>query len=86
MYLLLRRRRQRRMWVHPINKKRKEFGVYHHLVAELSLDRDRHHKYFRMSAEKMDHLLSLIGPDLTTQRTNFREPIEPKQRLAVTLR
>ena len=79
------RQRRRRMWVHPINKRRQEFGVFHHLVAELSLDRDRHLKYFRMSPEKMDDL-SLIGPDLTTQSTNFRQSIHPKQRLAVTLR
>ncbi|KAL7376912.1 hypothetical protein ABVT39_018301 [Epinephelus coioides] len=38
-----------------------------------------------MSAEQMDHLLSLIGPDLTTQVTNYRQPIQAKQRLAVTL-
>ena len=88
-YMLLQRirqRRRRRMWVHPINKRRQEFGLFHHLVAELSLDRDRHVQYFRMSPEKMDDLLSLIGPDLTTQSTNFRQSIHPKQRLAVTLR
>ncbi|KAL2093117.1 hypothetical protein ACEWY4_010429 [Coilia grayii] len=39
-----------------------------------------------MSAEQMDSVLSLIGPDLTRQMTNYREAIEPKQRLAVTLR
>uniref|UniRef100_A0A8C9X376 DDE Tnp4 domain-containing protein n=1 Tax=Sander lucioperca TaxID=283035 RepID=A0A8C9X376_SANLU len=44
----------------------------------------RHHQYFRMSAEKMDELLSIIGPDLTRQNT--RSAIEPKQRLAVGLR
>uniref|UniRef100_UPI0037E82BD5 uncharacterized protein isoform X2 n=1 Tax=Semicossyphus pulcher TaxID=241346 RepID=UPI0037E82BD5 len=87
LYLLLRRRRQRRiMWVHPINKRRQELGAFHHLVAELFLGRDCHLKYFRMSPEKMYHLLSLIGPDLTPQTTNFRESIQPKQRLAVSLR
>uniref|UniRef100_A0A3B3D4H0 DDE Tnp4 domain-containing protein n=1 Tax=Oryzias melastigma TaxID=30732 RepID=A0A3B3D4H0_ORYME len=78
--------RRKRMWVHPINRNRKQFGDFHHLVAELSLDRVRHLKYFRMSAEKMDHLQSLIGPDLTKRCTNYRESIQPKQRLAVTLR
>ncbi|KAK1893629.1 NADH-quinone oxidoreductase subunit I 1, partial [Dissostichus eleginoides] len=38
-----------------------------------------------MSAEQMDELLSLLGPELTRQSTNFRAAIEPKQRLAVAL-
>uniref|UniRef100_A0A8C6NS72 DDE Tnp4 domain-containing protein n=1 Tax=Nothobranchius furzeri TaxID=105023 RepID=A0A8C6NS72_NOTFU len=54
--------------------------------AHVNVASDLHMKYFRMSAEQMDHILSLIGPDLTKQNTNFRESIEAKQRLAVTLR
>uniref|UniRef100_A0A8C6S8J4 DDE Tnp4 domain-containing protein n=1 Tax=Neogobius melanostomus TaxID=47308 RepID=A0A8C6S8J4_9GOBI len=80
------RGRRRRVWVHPINLQRREQGDYHNLVAELRLDRQRHHRYFRMSAEQMDHLLSYIGPEFTRQSTNFRTAIEPKQRLAVALR
>lgn len=80
------RRGRRRLWVHPINQQRQEQGDFHNLVAELRLDSQRHHRYFRMSAEQMDHLLSIIGPELTKQSTNFRAPIEPKQRLAVALR
>uniref|UniRef100_A0A8C6WH76 DDE Tnp4 domain-containing protein n=1 Tax=Neogobius melanostomus TaxID=47308 RepID=A0A8C6WH76_9GOBI len=57
-----------------------------HLVAELRLDSQRHHQYFRMSAEQMDHLLSYIGPEIYRQSTNYRAAIEPKQRLAVALR
>lgn len=34
---------------------------------ELRLDGDRHLKYFRMSAEQMDELLSVIGPELARQ-------------------
>uniref|UniRef100_A0A8C7RYK1 DDE Tnp4 domain-containing protein n=1 Tax=Oncorhynchus mykiss TaxID=8022 RepID=A0A8C7RYK1_ONCMY len=77
--LVLRRRRQgrrRKLWVHPINVLRRE----------LLLDPARHHRYFRMSAEEIETLLSFVGPDLTKQTTNYRTPIEPKQRLAVTLR
>uniref|UniRef100_A0A8C6SHY5 DDE Tnp4 domain-containing protein n=1 Tax=Neogobius melanostomus TaxID=47308 RepID=A0A8C6SHY5_9GOBI len=39
-----------------------------------------------MSAEKMEELLSIIGPDLRRQCTTYRAAIEPKQRLAVGLR
>uniref|UniRef100_A0A3Q3FCJ6 DDE Tnp4 domain-containing protein n=1 Tax=Labrus bergylta TaxID=56723 RepID=A0A3Q3FCJ6_9LABR len=39
-----------------------------------------------MSAEQMDELLTLIGPELTRQSTTYRAAIDPKQRLAVGLR
>ncbi|XP_015227457.1 PREDICTED: putative nuclease HARBI1 [Cyprinodon variegatus] len=88
LLLALRRRRERkrRFWVHPFNLRRKQRGDFYHLVAELRLDRNRHQEYFRMSVEKMDELLSLVGPELRRQSTSFRAPIEPKQRLAVGLR
>ncbi|XP_033945025.2 uncharacterized protein [Pseudochaenichthys georgianus] len=79
-------RRRSRFWVHPLNQQRRQQGDFHHLVAELRLDSQRHHQYFRMSAEQMDELLSLLGPELTRQSTHFRAAIEPKQRLAVALR
>ena len=34
----------------------------------------------------MTYLLSLVGPAITRQHTNFRTPISPGERLAVTLR
>ncbi|KAK7944566.1 hypothetical protein WMY93_000294 [Mugilogobius chulae] len=80
------RTRQRRFWVHPLNQQREAQGDFHHLVAELRLDSQRHYKYFRMSAEQMDHILYIIGPEITRQTTNYRAAIEPKQRLAVALR
>uniref|UniRef100_A0A9J8CCY8 DDE Tnp4 domain-containing protein n=1 Tax=Cyprinus carpio carpio TaxID=630221 RepID=A0A9J8CCY8_CYPCA len=66
-----------------MNQRRKTFGAYYHLVAELQLDSEKHLNYFWMSAEQMEEILSIVGPD---QTTNFRDPIEPKQRLAITLR
>ncbi|KAI7789400.1 putative zinc finger BED domain-containing protein 1-like [Triplophysa rosa] len=87
--MLLRRlhkRMRRRLSIHPINQRRIQFGAYYHLVAELHLDSDRHLNYFRMTANQMDHILSLIAANQTRQTTNYRMGIEPKQRLAVTLR
>ncbi|KAE8277589.1 hypothetical protein D5F01_LYC24428 [Larimichthys crocea] len=80
------RGRRSRVWVHPFNQQRRQQGDFYHLVAELRLDSQRHYEYFRMSAEQMDELLSLIGPEVTRQSTNYRAAIEPKQRLAVALR
>uniref|UniRef100_A0A672S0U1 DDE Tnp4 domain-containing protein n=1 Tax=Sinocyclocheilus grahami TaxID=75366 RepID=A0A672S0U1_SINGR len=87
-YMLLGRlkRRTRRVWVHPLNQRRRQLGAYYHLVSELRLDGDRHLKYFRISAEQMDQVLTLVGADITRQTTTYRLSIEPKQRLAVTLR
>ncbi|XP_027132170.1 uncharacterized protein LOC113745002 [Larimichthys crocea] len=83
---LQRRGRGSRVWVHSLNQQRRRQGDFYHLVAELRLDSQRHHQYFRMSAEQMDELLALIGPEVTRQSTNYRAAIEPKQRLAVALR
>ncbi|XP_059182158.1 uncharacterized protein LOC131960910 [Centropristis striata] len=80
------RRRTSRHWVHPLNQRRPQQGDFYHLVAELRLDSQRHHQYFRMVAEQMDLLLSIIGPEPTRQNTNYRAAIEAKQRLAVGLR
>ena len=39
--------KKRRFWVKEIIKKRKQFGAYHHLVNELSLDVIEFKTYFR---------------------------------------
>ena len=88
--LLLRRRLSRarkRTWVRKINIKRREKGEYHALIQEMRLsDHDSFYKYFRMRPQRFDQLLAIVGPALTRQRTNFRSPISPGERLAVTLR
>ncbi|KAF0311816.1 hypothetical protein FJT64_017407 [Amphibalanus amphitrite] len=82
-----RRRARRRYWVAEVLQRRQARGEFFNLVQELrAVDPDRHHAYFRMSRETFDLLLAKIGPSITRQCTNFREPIDPAQRLAVTLR
>ncbi|KAF4106763.1 hypothetical protein G5714_012753 [Onychostoma macrolepis] len=39
-----------------------------------------------MSSTDMENVLSYIGEDLRKQTISFRVPVEPQQRLAVTLR
>ena len=39
-----------------------------------------------MSPERFDHLLSLVEPLLNLKKTNYRVPISPGERLALTLR
>ena len=44
------------------------------------------HRYLRMSPERFEHLLQLVGPKLTKQNTQFRTAISAEERLIVTLR
>ncbi|XP_050313024.1 uncharacterized protein LOC126748059 [Anthonomus grandis grandis] len=43
-------------------------------------------EYFRMSEEKFEELLHILNNDLIKQKSKFREPVEPYERLAVCLR
>ena len=43
-------------------------------------------RYFRMSPDRFDHLLSLVNPLIEKQTTMFQKPIGPAERLAITLR
>ena len=40
-------KRKRKFGVHPINKKRKELGEYHHLMPMLEQDESKFKEYFR---------------------------------------
>ena len=94
LLLLLRRRRQRRarrqqkrMWVRQIFQTRSTRGEYHPLIAEMRLgDHESFYKYFHMTPQRFTHLLSMVGPCITRQDTNFRQAISPGERLAITMR
>jgi hypothetical protein len=73
-------------WVHDTIKLRQHLGEYHRLIAELRLDADRFHRYFRMSVSQFDTLLEKIQNSVARQDTNFRNRISSAERLAVTLR
>ena len=49
-------------------------------------DQESFYKYSRMTPARFDDLLSLVGPAITRQHTNFKTPISPGERLVVTLR
>lgn len=81
------RQKERRFWVHPINEKREQLGVYANLIQELRLDTDnrRFVKYLRMTPENFDYVLQLVAPLIAKEDTNMREAIKPGVKLAVTL-
>lgn len=63
-------RRKHKYWVHNICKKRRFYGEFHHLFADLLKDRTKFFEYFRMSHENFEELHEII-PDLKKQATNW---------------
>ena len=76
----------KRMWVHPINQKREEFGEFHHLIQELKLYPPRFYTYFRMDLEHFMYLLHELEPHITAKICNFRKRLSSEQKVAVCLR
>ena len=78
---------QRRFWVREIYQEREEKGEFNQLIKQM-MERDPEYfrRCFRMSPDKFYELLTLVGPDITKQSTQMRDPISAEQRLAVTLR
>ncbi|KPJ09259.1 hypothetical protein RR48_15400 [Papilio machaon] len=46
--LLIKQRKRRRYWIHPLNTKRETKGEFHCLVKELESDAKKFNQYFRM--------------------------------------
>ena len=80
--------KNRHIWVHPINLRRREQGAYHNLVRQLYNDAERFVQYFRLNRERFSQVLHFIGDVLRPGlwRPLIREVICPKERLAICLR
>ena len=76
----------RSIWVHPLNNLREEKGEFYSLYPDLRHYNKKFFKFYRLSVEKFDQLLDLVGPEITKKYSNFRAPISPEQRLVLTLR
>ena len=87
---ILRRRSEKymkRFWVRKIYEERNLKGEFHHLMQEMMLfDHDYFFRCFRMLLATLEKLLSWIAPFIRKQSASMREPIEPSERLSVTLR
>lgn len=74
-----------------ITTTRRDVWVRHHMpgptfwtLAE-SFDDDQWKAQFRVSRTTFDFLLEEVGPVVERRRTNYRNPIEPRRRLAIAL-
>lgn len=78
---------RRRKTIHPLNKKRSQFGEFHHLYNDLRKDKFRFFQYMRMSMETFDYILSKIGDKVNISWKNCHaQPIIVEERLMLTLR
>jgi hypothetical protein len=82
-----RRQRPRQMWVRPWIQRRFELGIYDRLMVELRNEDPRaFHNFMRMPPAMFDEVRDRLTPHLTKQTTNFRAPLEPGLKVALTLR
>ncbi|XP_077507599.1 uncharacterized protein LOC144118568 [Amblyomma americanum] len=80
-----RQRKKPRWWVRPVFMARKQEGLYHTAMRRMREgDHDLFFKFYRMTPELFDELLSVVATDLSRQHV-VREPLEPGERLAIAL-
>ena len=77
----------RSLWLREIFQTRSERGEYHALIDKMRLiDHESYYRYFHMTAQCFDSLLSLVGRLITRQTTIMRMPISAGEKLTVTIR
>ena len=72
----------RKFWVRKIFPERKRYGLYHILTDELRLfDKECFFRFVRMTPQRFEHWLSLVGPHLQRTSRKMSEPVSPAERL-----
>ena len=72
-----RRKRVRKVWTRALILRRKQFGLYDHLMVELrNEDQTEFCNFMRMPPEMFDEILIRIRHIISKKRTWYREPIE----------
>ncbi|XP_065280296.1 uncharacterized protein [Dermacentor albipictus] len=88
LVLLLKRRRERRqrrrLWMRTVSAARRHGFYRTAMLRKRQGDHGFFYKYFRMTPQLFDKLLSFVAADLTRLQLNS-EPLEPGERLAITL-
>lgn len=85
-YKFLKKKKERRYWVHPMVSARLMKGAFSTLFIDLRDDEVKFFNYFRMSHKSFDELAARIGDVIRGQDTNMRTAIGVVEMLAVTLR
>ena len=68
-------------------QERIKYDIYHILTSELRLlNTEYFFCFLRMTHQRFECLLSLVGPHLQRKTTRMREPISAAERLVLTLK
>ena len=68
--------KQRSVWVHPYLTRREEFGHYHHLMSELATENPHLCRNFtRMPVDLFNHIVERVTPYIQKKRTFWRKPL-----------
>ena len=79
-------KKKKNCWVKDIFKNRERQGALETLFNEMRNDRELFYRYFRMSPERFDHLLTLVRDQREAKDTAFKKYFLAAGRLAITLR
>ncbi|XP_073444648.1 uncharacterized protein [Dendrobates tinctorius] len=82
---ILRRRRKRRQWIHPINAQRLTLGVFSTFYLELRDNPDKFFNYVWIRQDLFEILVERVGAQIQRRDTYLRFSISPAERLMVTL-
>ncbi|GBN37671.1 hypothetical protein AVEN_192872-1 [Araneus ventricosus] len=87
LYRRLRRRRiKRNYWVHPINQKREQIGIFHTLLNELQKDEKKFFNFFRMTIPSFNELHQGLKTKILRKNSKMRNSITAEEKLVLTLR
>ena len=78
--------RKKRCWVSSICALREEHGFFNVGLPKLKKDSLEFYNYFRMTSAQFEEIFNIVGPHISKQFTNFRDPVLAAERLCVTLR
>ncbi|XP_049763762.1 uncharacterized protein LOC126263687 [Schistocerca nitens] len=82
---VLKYRRTRRLWIHPINSDR-HLGEFFSLHEELKNYPEKFYSYYRMNHNTFQYVLQNIQDKISKQNTNFRRSITAEEKLCITIR
>lgn len=78
------RLKRKREGIHPINRKRAEYGEYHHPFKEIKNHPERFFQYMRMTMDTFSYILQKVEDRLNKTWCNLhKQPILPEERLVV---
>ena len=86
-YLFIHKKKHRSMWTRQWLLRRTQYGAYETLLSELRReDEGSFLNFLRVAPDLFDSLVERVRPLVQKEHTNFRAPISPGLRLAITLR